>query len=842
MGKKHHKSGKSKKHPQADALQTSCKLLHHAPAGFSAQSTVLEAPPSKIASNGPILAGGNAPNSLARILRPQAATRWSLPGLAAITPQHVEMVLRGALAGNHAQQWELMDMMQDTWPELAGCVAELTEGVMAQKLIFAPFTEEGEAPTDRATKRQKLVSTALRRMRPHGDEDENDLEGTLKDIIGMWFAGTGVLEIDWQRVETGTLGTILAPRSTIWAHPSYFGWAETGRLCLRLQGRMVEMPPNKFIVGIHKSKSGSAVGNSLLRPLAWWWCASNFASDWLLNLAQLFGMPFRWANYDPNAPQATVDAICNMLQNMGSAGWAAFPAGTTLEMKHESVSGDHSPQGELLDRADRYARMLILGQTMSGGQDSSKGGGKAFGTVEAGVKDKRIAACSKFAVGVINQQLSPAIVELNYGDREDVPLASLIADSEGSLEEAQRDKVLSEMMPLSIPHLRQKYNMPEPAEDEESTNVAATGPNREDPVLKRQIAYATWKEERKAAGLSTDKPPEHLKTAARDDAAMKAKYDPAQPRDPGGTPTGGRWSEEINLQNNGKNRKFKRDRNSQTQPGNGSTSGGTAGDPGTAASNYLGRVSESDSGRMPRDLNWVELGLVGTPGRLQEEQRALRELAHDHPEMIIAHPNKVMAEGSEHTISLSKDGKRVWKEAKEFGYTPFSDMPDMHDLNRRAVDIRRATPSEYIERMKLSNRVFGDDVRIEGVTYDGRPVISQRFIKGRDATPQEIDGFMRGAGYQKLPAGKSALKGVLADTAWIHPKDKTLVADLRPANVKLDAVTGKLVPIDVIIAELRDEDFSSISGRDLAATLVRLTGITDDAIFAKELNQLIDSL
>src|SRR5438094_4390832 len=71
----------------------------------------------------------NVAQSLARILRPQAAYRWLMPSVAAITPTYIEMVLRGALAGNHVQQWELFDLMLDTWAELASCAAELTDGV-----------------------------------------------------------------------------------------------------------------------------------------------------------------------------------------------------------------------------------------------------------------------------------------------------------------------------------------------------------------------------------------------------------------------------------------------------------------------------------------------------------------------------------------------------------------------------------------------------------------------------------------------------------------------------------------------------------------------------------------
>lgn len=152
----------------------------------------------------------------------------------------------------------------------------------------------------------------------------------------------------------------------------------------------------------------------LLRPLAWWWCAANFSADWLLNLAQVFGLPFRWANYDPTAPQETVDRICSMLQNMGSAGWAAFPAWTTIKLKEAGDGGDHSPQGELLDRADRYARLLLLGQMQSGGKGSAVGG-QVFGTVESDVKADRIDAAGRYACRVLNTQLLPSILALNYG-------------------------------------------------------------------------------------------------------------------------------------------------------------------------------------------------------------------------------------------------------------------------------------------------------------------------------------------------------------------------------------------------------------------------------------------
>lgn len=435
---------------------------------------------------------------IGRILRPQAAYRWLLPSLAAITPNYVESVLRAAMAGDHVRQWELFDLMFDTWPELASCAQELTYAVAKRQPVFEPWREENEPATETAVERCALVSGAMRRMRPDATADENGLDQTIVDLCDVWFRGVGVLEIDWHQVRAGKLGMITGPRCTSWVHPVSFGWSTEGRLGLRTvamttgmrgmpyqatPGPLSPFPPNKFLVGIHKAKCGTALGGALLRPLAWWWCAANFSSDWLLNLAQLFGLPFRWANYEPNAPQATVDAICNMLQNMGSAGWAAFPAGTTLELKDTGKTGDQSPQGELLDRADRYARLLVLGQTMSGGSGTTgKGGGQAFGTVEADVKQARVDACSRYVEAVINLQLAPAILDLNYGDADECPQMCLIEENEGDLSAAQRDQILAAMMPVSGGFLRKKYNMPAPEDGEETVGGKSAAPETTAPA------------------------------------------------------------------------------------------------------------------------------------------------------------------------------------------------------------------------------------------------------------------------------------------------------------------------------------------------------------------------
>jgi hypothetical protein len=145
--------------------------------------------------------------------------------------------------------------------------------------------------------------------------------------------GISVLEI---------LGPATPKARKIWAqvnlldHPSLrleFGrsaWTDRSHSAAGLRNHQLQseqatahpLPENKFLIGINKIQSGN-LGGPLLRPLAWWWCAATFASDWLLNLAQVFGLPSggRLRGASRTKPwRSWADA-----SQHGSAGWAAFP-------------------------------------------------------------------------------------------------------------------------------------------------------------------------------------------------------------------------------------------------------------------------------------------------------------------------------------------------------------------------------------------------------------------------------------------------------------------------------------------------------------------------------------
>ena len=191
--------------------------------------------------------------------------------------------------------------------------------------------------------------------------------------------------------------------------------------------------------------------------------------------------------------------------------------------------------------------------------------------------------------------------------------------------------------------------------------------------------------------------------------------------------------------------------------------------------------------------------------KIRREREALEQLAALEPDIGIPfHAVSDIRETNEHNIRIAPDG-RFWKYTKgdRYGYLPTEIYPDLHDMSKVAIGIDPASPSQYLERIRLHNSLFGDDVKIEGISSTGGLVISQRPIKGREATEEEITSALAAAGWVKVPSGRQALPDILKDTAWYYRETKTIMVDARPANVIVDG-EGRLHMIDVMLKKAED--------------------------------------
>ncbi len=165
------------------------------------------------------------------------------------------------------------------------------------------------------------------------------------------------------------------------------------------------------------------------------------------------------------------------------------------------------------------------------------------------------------------------------------------------------------------------------------------------------------------------------------------------------------------------------------------------------------------------------------------------------------------AGGGEHSVVFDEVNGRVFKLTK----------PGL--FGAQAEDA-----GAYLERMALSNRVFGDDVKFEGIVnfpdeHAPRTVTSQSFAKGRDATSGEQADYLRGKGF------------VEHDGRWVHPILDIAVWDTQtPGNV-ITRPDGTMQAVDLQVEPATSEELRAVREK---------SGIGGEPVFSRK-NDLGDS-
>ncbi len=400
-----------------------------------------------------------------------------------MTPDQVRWVLESAVGGNIQEQWSLFDLMEETWPRLAKNLGELRRAAAGVTFSVQPYAARGEKPTDSAKERADMVEAALRNWRPRPGTFELSFEDALFNAMDAVGKGLSVLEVTWQRSDEGLL-----PRCAHLLHPRAYGWNGDGNELGLVAGDRSPgsplsnegwqpFPPGQFWVGVWHSRSGAPGQTALLRSLAPYWVGVTFGWEWLLNNAQIFGIPFRWATYDPNRPEV-LPQLEAMLANLGANGWAAFPDGSTLDFKEAVQRASDNPQVFIQELANKYCDQLILGQEASS-ESKPAGLGSGASELHGAVRADRLQQAARWCADLLNYQLVPAILRWNWGDEGEPP--TIVPETAGETDpkaKADRDQILG-TMGLRIPakFLYERHGIPEPEDEEETVGGPAAEPN-----------------------------------------------------------------------------------------------------------------------------------------------------------------------------------------------------------------------------------------------------------------------------------------------------------------------------------------------------------------------------
>jgi hypothetical protein len=407
-------------------------------------------------------------------------------------PTEVNSTLDGSLDGDLRFQLLLFHAMIDTWPRLQKALREVKLAARNAPWTVTAWSRRGEKPSEQSEALAKEVENSIWSMRPDMARGHKGFEGTVEELAMSYFLGHGVMETHWklEREWTNVGGSTdflvprWSPKCTKAVPGRYFGYPnwEAGEDRLMLDpsggdagaGNFIDFPAHRFLVAVNGGHPGHPTIAAPLRALTGFWMAAVYGLKWMMQYAQIFGIPFRWAEY-PTGDTKAKGELSTMLSQIGSQGWAAFPAGAKINFLDNSKGGSSLVQRELLTMADEQVDVFVLGQTLTSSQGEK--GSQSLGTVHMEVRQELLKGVCDFVGEVLTHQLSPSIVALNHGPgRKDTP--GIWAKFEEPKDEkgmVERDKALgitSGKIAVSEQWFYDRHGIPLPSEGERLLQVA----------------------------------------------------------------------------------------------------------------------------------------------------------------------------------------------------------------------------------------------------------------------------------------------------------------------------------------------------------------------------------
>jgi phage gp29-like protein len=420
-----------------------------------------------------------------------------------LTPERLTSILQEADEGKMTRFCELGMEMQEKDAHLASLFQTRVLAVMGLPWDVKPCPTE---PGDKAAAKEAAEASALCQRAMDG----LDVEDLITDLLDALGKGYSIAEIQWR------IAADVMPTGVTWVEPQRFVW--TGNVPRLLTDKEPQdgevLPANKFLVHVHKGRSGWPSRAGLLRTCAWLYLFKAYSiKDWM-QYCETYGIPLRLGKYPTNATPDEKTSLLEALVSIASNAAGIIPDTASIEfiLAGKSQGGSSADVFEkMITWCEHGQSKTVLGQTTS--SDAQSGSGTLAGNAHAKVRNDLIEADATSLAKTIRRDLFRAIVGFNMGwdvaDRATPYLWFDSAEPEDEKAQAETLGILVEKVRLRVPasYVREKFGIPAPEGDEELVG-APDAPANDVLPLKRRLPPGSLVN--KAAPATTDPTQEAL--------------------------------------------------------------------------------------------------------------------------------------------------------------------------------------------------------------------------------------------------------------------------------------------------------------------------------------------
>ncbi|HCC37025.1 MAG TPA: hypothetical protein DEQ14_05130 [Treponema sp.] len=253
----------------------------------------------------------------------------------------------------------------------------------------------------------------------------------IRDMLDALAKGFSVNEIIWD-----TSGARWKPAAYKYRDARWFQYdRETGKtLMLRapLGNTLEPLKPFHFVIHEPHLASGNQITAGLALPALYYWMLKSYdVSSWAAFIDR-YGYPIRIGKYGRKATEQDRATLKRAVAAIGQDFGAVIPESANLDIiESKNAAQTSNVYKSMADWVDKQISKLVLGQTMTTDEGSSRSQSETHDKVRDDIADSDI----RQIVDTLNAALTVPYVNLNFGEQENYPKIDLYKPDEKNIEQ-----------------------------------------------------------------------------------------------------------------------------------------------------------------------------------------------------------------------------------------------------------------------------------------------------------------------------------------------------------------------------------------------------------------------
>jgi len=347
------------------------------------------------------------------------------------------------------------------------------EGMRLGLELFREMESDSQIGSDLQARKLKVRSFAWNVICENGNESDikyaKEIENIIrpiyrtlvKEIQDALVLGFSICELNWEQIE----GKIVLPSVLGHDQKKFTFTKEWGLFFLTDENETKPVWEYRVLCATFDMRKGNRYGRSLLTDAFWPWFFKKHGWLFWSNYLEKFGQPTVVGKYPSSVnDKETKDALLSCCQAIQNDMAVTIPQEWVIELLEAKRGGAADTYESFVKYCDRCLSKVILLSVLT--SNEAQFGTKAHADVHKDLTDQAVEDDALWIADEISNQVVFPLVQWNTNSTAQYRFKIQYETEDTGKESAERDQILTNILPVRINDLKGKYNWQDPGDDD----------------------------------------------------------------------------------------------------------------------------------------------------------------------------------------------------------------------------------------------------------------------------------------------------------------------------------------------------------------------------------------